>query len=307
MPHILVLYYTQTGQLKSILDRVVSDIHSDVQITFQKIEPENPFPFPWTAETFFDAMPEAVSHDPIPLKPFPSEVLNASYDFVILGYQPWFLNPSQPITSFLKSQDAKILSGKPVMTVIGCRNMWLHGQEVVKKHLIENGAHLKGNIVLLDKHPNLTSLLTVIRWAFKGQKEASKNLPEAGVSQMDIEDAKKYGPVISKSVLNQDFSNLHNEFIKLKAVELNSGLIILERRGIGQFRKWSKYIRAKGGPGAPERLGRVKLFMRLLMVGIFVLSPISNFTASIKKALSKKQLEKEAQYFRGIEYVENAL
>src|ERR1035437_4611033 len=98
---ILVLYYTQTGQLRQILDSILSGIADKADVDYAVIEPVKPFPFPWTALQFFDAMPETVAHIPVDIKPLPAGILNKEYDLIILGYQPWFLNPSQPTTAFL--------------------------------------------------------------------------------------------------------------------------------------------------------------------------------------------------------------
>ena len=59
-PSILVLYYTQTGQLRNILDSIMSDITSVADIDYVSVEPVKPFPFPWKTVPFFDAMPETV-------------------------------------------------------------------------------------------------------------------------------------------------------------------------------------------------------------------------------------------------------
>lgn len=301
-PRILVLYYSQSGQLGDILDSVLKDIREEADIDMARIKPATPFPFPWTSYTFFDAMPECVELVKSPIEPISTEILNKKYDLIVLGYQPWFLHPSQPTTSFLKSGFASILNNKPVVTVIGCRNMWLNGQERVKEMIADNGGKLVGNIVLEDTHKNLVSLLTVIRWAFKGQKEASGMLPAAGVQQEDIERATRFGKPILEHLQANDLDNLQNRLNVLNAINLKPGLIVLEKRGAKNFRKWAKYIREKGGPGDINRKGRVKLFSRLLITAIFILSPISSFTAWIQLQLQKSQLNKDVKYFKGTEY-----
>jgi len=152
---ILVLYYSQSGQLRDIIDNITADISTRADIDYAQIEPVVSYPLPWKASKFFDTMPETVQHIPIALKPLPAEVMNKDYDLVIFGYQSWFLNPSLPISSFLQSEDARMLKGKNVLTVIGCRNMWLHGQENVKEYFLKIGAKPVGNIVLTDTNPNL--------------------------------------------------------------------------------------------------------------------------------------------------------
>lgn len=302
-PRVLVLYYSQSGQLRSILDNLVTDIKDDVTLDYAQIEPETPFPFPWKAYTFFDAMPETVERIPVALKPIAQDILAQDYDLVILGYQPWFLNPSQPTTSFLKSDAAKkLFKGKPVVTVVGCRNMWLHGQEKVKEDLGNLGAKLVGNIVLVDTHPNLTSLLTIIRWQFKGQKEPSKYLPAAGVQDEDIRASQRFGKIIYNSLTQNKLDQLQDELLQQNAIQLNPGLVLLEQQGIKNFRYWAKFIREKGGPGDPNRAGRVTLFKRLLLMGIFVLSPIKGISAKIKLQLNKKSLQRDVDYFKQVGY-----
>lgn len=302
---ILVLYYSQSGQLRDILDNIVSNIQDKVSIDYAEVKPLQPFPFPWTVNTFFDAMPECVELVPVPVQPLSEDIVNTDYDLILFGYQPWFLHPSIPATSILKSEYAKVLNGKPVITVIGSRNMWLNAQEQVKIMLKDAGASLKGNIVLVDNNPNLVSVLTVMRWAFKGQKEASGMLPEAGVQSNDIKATDRFGMPIYNHLTQNKLDELQTELLHHGAVSLKPGLIILERRGTKNFRKFSKYIREKGGPGSPERQGRVKLFMRLLVVGIFILSPISSLTAWLQLQLQKKSLLKDVEYFKGLRYEPN--
>jgi hypothetical protein len=296
-PRILVLYYTQSGQLLDILKNVVKDIAAQTDITYAAIEPEQPFPFPWKkASVFFDAMPETVKRTPGPVKPLPQELFTQDFDLVIFGYQPWFLHPSQPITAFLQSENARILKGKKVLTVIGCRNMWLNAQECVKQDLIKAGAELVGNIVLTDSYPNLISTLTVIRWAFSGQKERSRFLPPAGVQDREINSATRFGQPILDYLTGK--GNLSEALLAKGAVELKPGLVLLEKRGMKNFRYWANYISEKGGPGDPARVGRVLQFKNLLLVAIFVLSPISNFTAFIQRQLQKKTLLRDVAYFK---------
>lgn len=304
---ILVIYYSQSGQLRDILDNIVYDIQHKVDIDFVEIQPVQPFPFPWTATEFFDAMPETVELIPLPIQPLPAEVMDTHYDLVLFGYQSWFLSPSQPATSFLKSQYASILKGKPVVTVIGCRNMWLNGQEKVKEMLLDVGATLVGNIVLTDKNPNLVSILTIMRWSFKGQKAASGILPEAGVQSADIKNAQRFGMQIHKHLAEGRLHVLHKELLLQGAIHLKPGLIILEKRGVKNFAKFAKYIREKGGPGDPNRRGRVKLFQWLLTIAVFILSPISSITAAIQLQLQKKGLLRDVEYFKGLKLEKDML
>jgi hypothetical protein len=252
-------------------------------------------------------MPETVAHLPAPVQPLPPEETEQEYDLVILGYQPWFLNPSQPITAFLQSDGAQLLKGKPVVTVVGCRNMWLHAQEKVKEYIGKAGGRLVGNIVLSDTHTNLVSLLTIIRWAFKGQKKAQGLLPDAGVQTIEILNARRFGLPLLYHLTDNNLIDLQRALLDLGAVPLNTGLVVLEQRGIRNFRFWAKYIREKGGPGDPARAERVLLFKNLLLVGIFILSPISSLTAAISKAANRSKLMRDVAYFRQTEFEQDRI
>lgn len=306
-PRILALYYSQSGQLRDILEHLTQDISHNADIDYVEITPAVPFPFPWNAYAFFDAMPETVAQIPIDVKPLPKEIVAKEYDLVLLGYQPWFLHPSQPVYGFMKSPDAAILKGKNVITVIGCRNMWLHGQEVMKRELLQAGATLVGNIVLTDTHPNLISTLTVIRWAFTGRKEAKGWLPAAGVQDEDIKNASRFGPLIYEHLSQNTLHTLHHDLLAQGAVQLKPSLVLLEQKGTKNFRKFSKWIREKGTPGNPERRGRVLFFKRLLIVAIFILSPITSTVAFIQLQLKKKGLMKDVAYFKENNYEPNKL
>ena len=180
--------------------------------------------------------------------------------------------------------------------------MWLNSQEKVKELFKTIGAELVGNIVLTDKHSNLVSVLSIMRWAFKGQKEASALLPEAGVSSNDIGDAKRFSATIYNHLNDGRLDELHNELLKQGAVHLEPGLVLLEKKGVKNFKKFAAYIREKGGPGAEERQGRVNKFKNLLAVAIFVLSPITSVIASIQVMLQKSSLLKDVTYFKSLDY-----
>lgn len=348
-PRVLVLYFSQSGQLRQILDSTLRDVAGQMDITYAQIEPVTAWPFPWKASSFFDAMPESVVQEPAPVKPLPRDIVHAEYDLVVLGWQPWFLHPSQPVTAFMQSADAAVLSGKPVVTIVGSRNMWLNAGEKIKEDLLRVGARHVGAVVFTDTNTNLVSLLTIIRWSFSGKKEASGWLPEAGVQSRDIQAASRFGqPILAAAKAladsrytaagagvhlaetyadqrasdefmaemdngdNEDLSpstaalpevaGLHKSLMALGAIQLNTGLVLLEQRGIKNFRFWAGFIRERGGPGAAARKGRVTMFKRLLITAIFVLSPISSLTAFIQRNLQKKRLLKDVDYFRSLAY-----
>ncbi len=249
---------------------------------------------------FFNAMPEIVKEMPCELAPFsfnPSE----DFDLIILAYQPWYLSPSTPATSFLQSeQGRKVIKGKPVITIIGCRNMWLNAQEKVKKRIDDAGGRLAGNIVLTDNAGNLVSLVTVIGWLIYGKKSGFlKIFPASGVSDEDIRNAERFGNPIINALKTNQWDSLQSTLNKGGAVEIKPNLMVLEGRGAKAFKLWANFIGSKGKPDDPRRRFRVFLLLVLLPLGVFVLSPITTLLTFLKIKLSKDSIERKVQYYLG--------
>jgi len=299
MKRILILYYTQSGQMLSILQSLAAPlIRAGHTIHFEEIQPLEKFPFPWSSYQFFNAFPEVFSQKPQSLKSMSAKATNG-YDLIILGYQPWFLTPSRPVSSFLQSDDGKrILSTKPVVTVLGCRNMWLGAQEKVKKRLKAAGASLVGHIALMDRSSNLTSLITILRWMLTGNKKPFWFFPAAGVSEQDVEHAQSYGELINKALDNGEFATLQASLNQAGAIDIKPNLVLLERRGQKAFSVWSKFI-ASGGPlHSTGRKIRVYIFMYLLLTVIPLLSPLLWIVSRILLTLKRKQLIQDVEYYK---------
>ncbi len=302
MKKVLVVTYSQSGQLNEIVNNVISSFGNDIQTDIERIEPEPGFNFPWKGDTFYDAMPECVeliSGNNKPYKFNPGE----NYDLVILGYPIWFLSPPTPITTFLKSESGKqVLKGKPVLTVIGARNMWVSAQEEIKKMLSEAGAKHAGNIALCDHHNNLLSVVTIIYWMSTGKKDKYLGIfPKPGVSDEDIASATRFSPSVKNAVLSGSYSNLQQELINTGAIKLNSGIVSVEERGKKIFRLWSKFILKKGGPGDSGRVGRLHMFKWYLLFVIFIVSPFGSLYFFITRPIFIKKIKRKLQYYSGIE------
>ena len=269
MKRILVVYYTQSGQLKEIIDSVLSPL-TEVTIDFLPIDTAEPFPFPWTDEAFFGAFPESYLQIPQPLKPF--QLAHTDYDLVILGYQVWYLSPSIPFNSFLQHPEAKkLLSGKPVITISGTRNMWVMAHQKVKKLLTDCGAHLVGNIALTDRHHNYISVITIVQWLFSGDKNKRYLgvFPKAGVADKDIQGASVYGTLIAPHLQTGDYTGLQQEIVAHGGVHYKRFLLSAEKKGNRLFGIWAKMIY-----GSKKRKFLLKCFRIYLYIAIWVLMPI---------------------------------
>lgn len=306
MKRVLVLYYSQTGQMKNALESITSPLQgSDVSLVWEELKPAIPFPFPWPTTEFFDVMPECVADKPIALQPFTLSA-DERFDLIILGWQPWFLAPSLPIISLFHHPTAQHwFKDTPVVTINACRNMWIGAQERVKKNIYAHGGRLVGNIVLEDRQPNLISVLTVIGWLIKGKREKHWGfLPKAGVSDNEIAEASRFGKSIHKALTENQFENLQPKLLAQGAVQVKANLMLLELRGAKIFKIWEKFISSKGGPGAKARRPRVILFSWLLPIGIFILSPISTVLATIVSTLVAKKIQPMIDYYQGVTYRE---
>lgn len=303
---ILVVYFSQTGQLRRILDSVLRPLQTaGGGIEWLELKPVPPFPMPWTSDQFFDAFPETFMGIPCALDPFTSE-LSRDHDLVILGYSPWYLSPSIPVASFLQSPEARLLlEGKPVVTVIGCRNMWLMSQEKIKKYLASLKSRLVGNIVLWDKAGNLTSVLTVIRWLIKGQQEASRFLPRAGVSEKDIEHAQVFGECIVEALGQLNFEPLQQDLQSRGAFRVFPDLAFFERNGSKIFKMWASRILKKGPYGDPRRKASHRAFKWYLLFVLFVISPVGNLVFKMLRPFRKAKVNEDLQYFSQTSLSEN--
>ncbi len=291
---VLAVYYTQSGQLKQILDNFTAPFsQAGITVETVSIKPRNDFPFPWTTPTFFDAMPESVMGIPTEIEPFQCQEL--VYDLVIFAYQPWFLSPSIPANSLLLHPAFRaVIKNTPVITLIGARNMWISSQERVKKSLREAGARLVGNTVLIDRNHNLISVVTIFHWMLSGRKDRYKNIfPYPGVSQKDIEDVSDFGKTAAKHLAENKLDTLQQALIAQKAVEVHYNLLFIEERGSKLFRIWAKVILRK-----KNRAQWLVYFKYYLLIALFVAAPIilTVFSVLIKPFLSRS-IEKKKQYY----------
>lgn len=295
-----MVYYTQTGQLKSAIDSTLSNFsaHENVSVDYLEIETLVPYPYPWSYTEFFDVFPETVKGVPCDLKPFSIDI-NKKYDLVIIGYQPWFLSICVPINSFLQTEAAsRLLNETPVVTIIACRNMWLTGQEKMKVHLQRLNARLVGNITFVDKSANLISLVTVLAFVLKGVKEKFMGIfPKYGVSDTDLKMAPAFGDVLLKHLKISNYDSQQNELNQLGAINIRGNLMLMEGRGSALFPLYANFITKKGGQGSKERRMRVKIFGIVLPTAILILSPIITVISRLMPLIFSRKFQRKIDYY----------
>lgn len=273
MKRILVIYYTQSGQLKEIADNFVAPFQKQgIPVDFYEIQMETPYPFPWTNESFLGAFPESFLELPQPIKAMPPDIETQEYDLVVLAYQVWYLSPSIPVTSFLKSEQARaLLEGKPVVTLSGTRNMWIKAQEKVRSMLVKKGAYIVANIALADRHHNHISVLTIVHWLFTGKKNRYLDIfPLPGVSQEDITNVSQYGDILLKYAQIGNYgTSLQKEIVAQGGVQVKPFLLSAEKKANRLFGIWARAIYQ-----SPRRKFLLKCFHAYLYFAIWILMPI---------------------------------
>lgn len=295
----LVISYSQTGQLTAIIERLLAPLRADSRILIHTeiLRPLSAFPFPWPFVRFLDAFPESALLLPPALAPL-TLTGEENFDLVIMPYQVWFLAPSQPVTAFLKHPLCeRLLRGKPVVTVIACRNMWLLAQEKMKGLLADIGAHLIDNAVLTDRAPTMATLLTTPLWLLTGKRRLVPGLPPAGVAAEDIARATRFGRALLDALLDDREKTRQPMLCGLHAVEANPRLLLSERAGTRSFFLWGKLLRAAGVPGARLRKPLLLLYLIFLLTLIFTVVPASLVVQTLLRPFLRQRLAGLKQRF----------
>jgi hypothetical protein len=291
MKNILIVGYSQTGQLHRVLNSIHKPLINQKNITvdYKHIQPWSKYAFPWSFWGFFGIFPECAHMDAPPNKPL---ILKDNYDLIILGYQPWFLAPSLPTVAFLESEQAKhILKNTSVITVIACRNMWIQAQQKMVTILKKNQARLIDNVVLVDKGSNLSTFITTPRWLLTGKNEAFWGFASAGISDEDIIGAKRFGKAILQALEGEN--NLKQPILTgLGAVKVNFALWQSEAIGNRSFYVWGKIIRIFGLKNNLLRKSILLLYIIFLLAMIVTIVPISLLLRALIKPVLKKQIRK---------------
>jgi hypothetical protein len=277
MKRVLLVHFSQTGQLSRAARTLAAPLAQapDVELVEEVLRPCRPYPFPWPFWRFLDAMPESVLLEAPALEPLGVRA-DERFDLVILAYQVWFLAPAAPMTAFLRSDAGRrLLRGRPVVTVIACRNMWLSAQETMKRLIGDAGGELRDNVAFTDRGSALASFITTPRWLLTGRRDAFWGLPAAGVAEEDIAGGERFGRALLAALRDDRERKATPMLAGMDAAKVDRRLIFSERAGQRAFKVWSRLIRLGGGPGAAGRLPFLALFCAYLITMILVVVPPS--------------------------------
>lgn len=293
LKHVLVINYSQTGQLADITAQVIAPLRAAGHaVHLETLVPETPFPFPWPIVDFVDAFPECVQLDAPPLKPL-SIAADTPFDLVILTYQVWYLAPALPMTAFLKSPAGKqLIDGKPVITLVACRNMWLSAQDTMKRLIAEAGGQLRDHLVFTDQGHALATFITTPRWVLTGRRDAWLGLPPAGVAPEEIRQASRFGRALSEALDHDGEKSGAAMLTGLRAAIVNPRLAISERAAHRAFKVWSRLIRAFGKRGQWRRRPMLLVFALYLITLVLTVVPLSLLVQWLLSPLLRPRLER---------------
>ena len=265
MKNILVIYYSQTGQLREIMINFLKPWHTTHHVDYVEIK-SNDFPFPMSYRQFFGVFPESVLKRPSNIF---YEIEWKDYDCVILGFQSWFLHTSIPFHTFIQTEDfKKVVKDKPVILVMDARNSWRNTLNEVIIETEKNNGLIKGKYVFRDTSKNHTGFIALCYWLFTGKKKPPvKALPTGGVSQDVIDHADVYGAEALK--LMEDINN--NTYTVIPHVDEKFTSVKYEQFAVGKYIKWAKFILN----GKPKYRGfKMFLFRSWILFTFFVVSPV---------------------------------
>jgi hypothetical protein len=297
---VLVLHYSQTGQLTSAVRTMIGPLENrpDIEVVREELKPVQKYPFPWPLFDFFDVFPESVNLDPPAMQPVAFDP-DSKFDLVVIAYQVWFLSPSLPVTGFLKSDAARVLRGTPVVTVIVCRNMWLMAQEKMKRLIGAKGGRLIDNVALVDRGSPWTTFVTTPRWLLTGRKEAFWGIfPPAGVSRQDIDGTVRFGRALADGLSKAESVPLSESLLTgLGAVRVNPAYIMSEKIAQRSFYVWGRLLKAIGRPGSLLRRMALVVYIIFLVCMILTVVPLGIVVRSAVRPFLRHRLDAEVARF----------
>lgn len=315
MKRVLVVHFSQTGQLTNIVRTICEPLRAagDIEVTTAELKPVTPYPFPWPFWQFFNVFPDAIHDHPDPVEPLqvPGD---ADYDLIILGFQVWFLSPSMPMAAFLKSDQARrLLADKPVITVLCCRNMWLSAQERVRQRLKEIGARLIDHVALVDRSSNFATLISTPTWLLTGKRGPFLGglVPAAGLTGDEIAATARFGRAIAAQLPKRTRDDSSPMLKGLGAVKVDINLIAHEKLTGRSLRMWGALLRRCGDRQSSLRKFVLGIYVVFLVVLLLTLMPIVLIIKRLLAPLIRSKVEARREYFaapsgEGVELLERA-
>ena len=284
MKKALIVYYSQAGQTEKAVEHLVRGLGPAVATDLRRLEPEEPFKFPWSMRNFFRAFPRCVQS--VAPRTRPLNVCWDDYDLVLLAYPVWFLSPALPMQGFLLSEEARGLRGKTVITVATCRNLPLSAGIWMRDRIAALGGRFAGQIAACELTPMWASFVTTPRWMLTGRKNAFWFFPPAGLPDSVFAQVELTATGIAQAWVASNGDAAH--FPELGPNLNRVSLLLMDRIGHDLlFRPWARLIlRLFPKPGMGQDLLLVLFRISLVLLIICGAPCIRVFEWSVRNSPS---------------------
>jgi hypothetical protein len=271
-PAATIYWYSQTGQLRETAAALAAPLDkAGWRVDWVEVKPNCAFPFPWPVRRFFGIFPEAV--DPAGLAdigeiaaglpPHPG-------DLVFFAFQVWYLAPSLPMRTMLRTAP-QAFTGRDVIGVVACRNMWYSAAVEVEQSIVEAGATYLGTVAATDTAPALATFVTTLRWLLTGRREAFWRFPRAGVGDDELARLRVLGEELAAaySIAREDFIPVVREILaRNQAAPVAPALAAADLIAGRAFRSWGRLIRSASRRSRAERSILLGAFVAGLVTAI---------------------------------------
>lgn len=191
---VTAIAFSHSGQTAACLDTVLRGLHQHGWETrIHRVLASTQRPFPWTFRSFLGELAPTVLEVPEcfsiePQFPFRYDDADSEKGPVVLAMPVWFLGLPRPVSSFLKSDQARWLRGRRVICLLTCRNMWQNAALVAVERLEALGARSVECVAITDRSKDAVSLISTPLWLLTGRRKR-KLLPEVGVDPASLRNA----------------------------------------------------------------------------------------------------------------------
>ena len=272
MKRVLVVCYSQTGQLRRCADTFIEPMRrAGAEVDVLVPQPSKPYPWPWGFGRFVDVFPECVQGKAPEMNVGTLKPPRAQYDLVVIAYQVWYLAPALPIVAWLESEAASVLQDTPVVALCACRNMWQRAFVALKKLVSAKGGRLIDHVVREDSGPAWATFWSTPRWVMTGDRVGATGLlPVAGISDADIATLSQPGGKVAEALMA---SKLDASVLGGAEAPVHRLFVIPELVARFFFGRWASVIGAAGPTG------------RWLLARLFFVSLCSSLVLMVPTAI----------------------
>lgn len=201
---VLAIYYSLTGQTRAVVERIARALEEGGhQVELAEVRPAgSAYALPYPKGRFFWEWLKAwlgvkmrVPVEPLSLAHPPS-----SYDLILLGHQPWYLDTAIPMASWLESDEAALLAGHRVISVITARTLWERAFARAARRVEGLGGRIVDSFVVRNLVPMPQNMALTLHHLFEGGASPPRPLAPLGrfgVGEAGLAAAEVYGRILS--------------------------------------------------------------------------------------------------------------